>query len=123
MRRHETNATALVSGLLWGARNGVQFSLTFTALKALPLYSYRYKEEAATEPLRTGLIATLREMGADIECNPLLAPQVYEAALAAVTNDAQHGVGVPHLAYLTGSGHATTCTTNHVMTSVTPVRS
>ncbi len=28
---------ALVSGLLWGARNGVQFSLTFTALKALPV--------------------------------------------------------------------------------------
>jgi branched-chain amino acid transport system permease protein len=28
---------ALVSGLLWGARNGVQYSLTFTALKALPV--------------------------------------------------------------------------------------
>ena len=28
---------ALVSGLLWGARNGVQFSLTFLALKALPV--------------------------------------------------------------------------------------
>ena len=28
---------ALVSGLLWGARNGVQFALTFTALKALPV--------------------------------------------------------------------------------------
>ena len=26
---------ALVAGLLWGARNGVQFALTFTALKAL----------------------------------------------------------------------------------------
>src|SRR6516165_1180142 len=28
---------ALVSGLLWGARNGVQFALTFLALKALPV--------------------------------------------------------------------------------------
>ncbi len=28
---------ALVSGLVWGARNGVGFSLTFTALKALPV--------------------------------------------------------------------------------------
>ena len=27
----------LVAGLLWGARNGVQFALTFTALKALPV--------------------------------------------------------------------------------------
>ena len=28
---------ALVAGILWGARNGVQFSLTFLALKALPV--------------------------------------------------------------------------------------
>ena len=28
---------ALVAGLMWGARNGVQFALTFTALKALPV--------------------------------------------------------------------------------------
>lgn len=28
---------ALVAGLLWGARQGVQFSLTFVALKALPV--------------------------------------------------------------------------------------
>jgi branched-chain amino acid transport system permease protein len=28
---------ALVAGLLWGARNGVEFSLTFLALKALPV--------------------------------------------------------------------------------------
>ncbi len=28
---------ALVTGLLWGARNGVSFSLTFVALKALPV--------------------------------------------------------------------------------------
>ena len=28
---------ALVTGMLWGARNGVQFSLTFLALKALPV--------------------------------------------------------------------------------------
>jgi branched-chain amino acid transport system permease protein len=28
---------ALVAGLLWGARNGVQFALTFIALKALPV--------------------------------------------------------------------------------------
>ena len=28
---------ALVAGLLWGSRNGVQFSLTFLALKALPV--------------------------------------------------------------------------------------
>jgi branched-chain amino acid transport system permease protein len=28
---------ALVAGLMWGARSGVQFALTFTALKALPV--------------------------------------------------------------------------------------
>jgi branched-chain amino acid transport system permease protein len=28
---------ALVAGLLWGSRNGVQFALTFIALKALPV--------------------------------------------------------------------------------------
>jgi branched-chain amino acid transport system permease protein len=28
---------ALVAGLMWGARNGVQFALTFIALKALPV--------------------------------------------------------------------------------------
>ena len=28
---------ALVAGLLWGSRNGVQFALTLTALKALPV--------------------------------------------------------------------------------------
>ena len=28
---------ALVAGLLWGARNGVQYALTFLALKALPV--------------------------------------------------------------------------------------
>jgi branched-chain amino acid transport system permease protein len=28
---------ALVAGLMWGARNGVQFALTFLALKALPV--------------------------------------------------------------------------------------
>jgi branched-chain amino acid transport system permease protein len=28
---------ALVTGMLWGARNGVSFSLTFLALKALPV--------------------------------------------------------------------------------------
>ena len=28
---------ALVAGLLWGSRNGVQFSLSFVALKALPV--------------------------------------------------------------------------------------
>jgi len=30
-------SVALVAGLLWGARNGVQFALTFVALKALPV--------------------------------------------------------------------------------------
>ncbi|TGV08259.1 branched-chain amino acid ABC transporter permease [Mesorhizobium sp. M8A.F.Ca.ET.173.01.1.1] len=30
-------AVALVAGLLWGARQGVQFSLTFVVLKALPV--------------------------------------------------------------------------------------
>ena len=28
---------ALVAGLMWGSRNGVQYALTFTALKALPV--------------------------------------------------------------------------------------
>jgi branched-chain amino acid transport system permease protein len=28
---------ALVAGMLWGARNGAQFALTFVALKALPV--------------------------------------------------------------------------------------
>jgi branched-chain amino acid transport system permease protein len=30
-------AVALVAGLMWGVRNGVQFALTFVALKALPV--------------------------------------------------------------------------------------
>jgi branched-chain amino acid transport system permease protein len=30
-------SVALVAGLLWGARNGVQYALTFVALKALPV--------------------------------------------------------------------------------------
>jgi branched-chain amino acid transport system permease protein len=30
-------AVALVAGIMWGVRNGVQFSLTFVALKALPV--------------------------------------------------------------------------------------
>jgi branched-chain amino acid transport system permease protein len=30
-------AVALVAGLMWGARNGVQYALTFVALKALPV--------------------------------------------------------------------------------------
>jgi branched-chain amino acid transport system permease protein len=30
-------AVALVAGLLWGARNGVQYALTFVALKAFPV--------------------------------------------------------------------------------------
>ncbi|HLA35474.1 MAG TPA: branched-chain amino acid ABC transporter permease [Rhodocyclaceae bacterium] len=30
-------AVALVAGMLWGARNGAQFALTFVALKALPV--------------------------------------------------------------------------------------
>ena len=30
-------SVALVAGMLWGARNGVQFALTFLALKALPV--------------------------------------------------------------------------------------
>ena len=30
-------AVALVAGLLWGARNGVQYALTYVALKALPV--------------------------------------------------------------------------------------
>ncbi|MBX3681055.1 branched-chain amino acid ABC transporter permease [Cognatazoarcus halotolerans] len=28
---------ALIAGMIWGARNGVQFALTYTALKALPV--------------------------------------------------------------------------------------
>ncbi len=35
------------------------------------------------------------ELGADIECNPLLAPQVYEAALAAVNGDTSLPKWVP----------------------------
>jgi branched-chain amino acid transport system permease protein len=32
-----SGCVALVAGILWGSRTGVQFSLTFTALKALPV--------------------------------------------------------------------------------------
>jgi len=35
------------------------------------------------------------ELGADIECNPLLAPQVYEAALAALNGDTSLPKWVP----------------------------
>jgi branched-chain amino acid transport system permease protein len=62
-------AVALVAGLLWGARNGVQFALTFVALKALPVLMLGGLESVAGA-IVGGLIVGASEKLAEIYIGP-----------------------------------------------------
>ncbi|MDO8466433.1 MAG: branched-chain amino acid ABC transporter permease [Gallionella sp.] len=69
---------ALVSGLLWGARNGVQFALTFTALKALPVLILG-GFESVTGAIVGGLIIGASEKLAEIYIPQFLNAPLTEA--------------------------------------------
>ena len=60
---------ALVAGLLWGARNGVQFALTFIALKALPVLILGGFESVAGA-IVGGLIVGASEKLAEVYLGP-----------------------------------------------------
>jgi branched-chain amino acid transport system permease protein len=60
---------ALVAGLLWGARNGVQFALTFVALKALPVLIIG-GFESVTGAIVGGLIIGAAEKLAEVYIGP-----------------------------------------------------
>ena len=60
---------ALVTGLLWGARNGVQFALTFLALKALPVLILG-GFEAIAGAIVGGLIVGASEKLAEVYIGP-----------------------------------------------------
>ena len=62
---------ALVTGMLWGARNGVSFSLTFLALKALPVLILGGFESIAGA-IVGGLIIGASEKLAEVYLPPLL---------------------------------------------------
>ncbi len=62
-------AVALVAGLLWGARNGVQFALTFVALKALPVLMLGGLESIAGA-IVGGLIIGASEKLAEVYLGP-----------------------------------------------------
>ena len=62
---------ALVTGLLWGARNGVQFALTFLALKALPVLILGGFESIAGA-IVGGLIVGASEKLAEVYIGPLV---------------------------------------------------
>lgn len=62
---------ALVAGLLWGSRNGVQFALTFTALKALPVLVLGGFDSVAGA-IVGGLIIGASEKLAEIYLPPLM---------------------------------------------------
>ena len=62
---------ALVAGLMWGARNGVQFALTFVALKALPVLIIG-GFESVTGAIVGGLIIGASEKLAEIYGVPFL---------------------------------------------------
>jgi branched-chain amino acid transport system permease protein len=62
---------ALVAGLLWGARTGVQFALTFTALKALPVLILGGFESIAGA-IVGGLIVGATEKLAEIYVGPFI---------------------------------------------------
>src|SRR6266581_753934 len=63
---------ALVTGLLWGARNGVQFALTFLALKALPVLILGGFESIAGA-IVGGLIVGASEKLAEVYIGPHVA--------------------------------------------------
>jgi branched-chain amino acid transport system permease protein len=62
---------ALVAGLLWGARNGVQFALTFVALKALPVLILG-GFESILGAIVGGLIIGASEKLAEVYIGPML---------------------------------------------------
>jgi branched-chain amino acid transport system permease protein len=62
---------ALVAGLLWGARNGVQFALTFIALKALPVLILG-GFESVPGAIVGGLIVGATEKLAEVYIGPLV---------------------------------------------------
>jgi branched-chain amino acid transport system permease protein len=62
---------ALVAGLLWGARNGVQFALTFLALKALPVLILG-GFESVPGAIVGGLIVGAVEKVAEVYVGPLV---------------------------------------------------
>jgi branched-chain amino acid transport system permease protein len=62
---------ALVTGLLWGARNGVQFALTFLALKALPVLILGGLDSIAGA-IVGGLIVGASEKLAEVYIGPLV---------------------------------------------------
>jgi branched-chain amino acid transport system permease protein len=62
---------ALVAGLMWGARNGVQFALTFIALKALPVLILGGFESVAGA-IVGGLIIGASEKLAEVYLGPMV---------------------------------------------------
>jgi branched-chain amino acid transport system permease protein len=62
---------ALVAGLMWGARNGVQYALTFIALKALPVLILGGFESVAGA-IVGGLIIGASEKLAEVYLGPLV---------------------------------------------------
>jgi branched-chain amino acid transport system permease protein len=62
---------ALVAGLLWGVRNGVQYALTFTALKALPVLLIG-GFESIPGAILGGLIVGATEKVAEVYFGPMV---------------------------------------------------
>ncbi|HZM35707.1 MAG TPA: branched-chain amino acid ABC transporter permease [Burkholderiales bacterium] len=62
---------ALVAGLMWGVRNGVQFALTFVALKALPVLILGGFESIAGA-IVGGLIIGASEKVAEVYLGPMV---------------------------------------------------
>jgi branched-chain amino acid transport system permease protein len=62
---------ALVAGLMWGARNGVQFALTFIALKALPVLILG-GFESVPGAIIGGLIIGASEKVAEVYIGPMV---------------------------------------------------
>ncbi|MFO1320923.1 MAG: branched-chain amino acid ABC transporter permease [Burkholderiales bacterium] len=62
---------ALVAGLMWGARNGVQFALTFVALKALPVLILG-GFESVLGAIVGGLIIGASEKLAEVYLGPMI---------------------------------------------------
>jgi len=62
---------ALVAGLMWGARNGVQFALTFVALKALPVLLIG-GFESIPGAILGGLIIGASEKVAEVYLGPMV---------------------------------------------------
>jgi branched-chain amino acid transport system permease protein len=62
---------ALVAGLMWGVRNGVQYALTFTALKALPVLLIG-GFESIPGAILGGLIVGATEKLAEVYVGPMV---------------------------------------------------